>query len=197
MTRTSVRLLALLTILVFGGGGLAIICFFDPRPLFQVFFNPSVEGVPSLSILMQGLGGGLYGFVSAFILWRIVCMDFLKPTRHFFSRLIGSLDLTTFDIVFISVCAGAGEELFFRGALQPWIGIWLTSLIFVAIHGYLSPRNKPLSVYGACMVFVIAGIGYMMRFSGLFSAIVAHTVIDIYLFYKLSKDTRPRPDENE
>lgn len=38
----------------------------------------------------------------------------------------------------IAVSAGAGEELLFREGIQPWLGLWATSLLFGALHA-LSP----------------------------------------------------------
>lgn len=38
------------------------------------------------------------------------------------------------DLVLVSVMSGVGEEAFFRGALQPEIGLVLTSLLFGALH---------------------------------------------------------------
>lgn len=92
-------------------------------------------------------------------------------------------------ILVIGVFAGIGEEMFFRGLIQPkmkqytksshW-GIWLTAIIFSAIHvqfyGFL-PR-----------VFLGALFGYLYLYSGsLLYPILAHifnnalTVIVIYL----------------
>ncbi|GAA0879333.1 hypothetical protein GCM10009119_23010 [Algoriphagus jejuensis] len=92
-------------------------------------------------------------------------------------------------ILVIGVFAGIGEEMFFRGIIQPkmklytnsahW-GIWLTAIIFSAIHvqfyGFL-PR-----------VFLGALFGYLYHYSGsLLYPILAHvfnnslTVIVIYL----------------
>ena len=38
------------------------------------------------------------------------------------------------DLVLVSVFSGVGEEAFFRGALQPELGIVATSLLFGALH---------------------------------------------------------------
>lgn len=92
-------------------------------------------------------------------------------------------------ILVIGVFAGVGEELYFRGLIQPkmqgyfksphW-GIWITAIIFSAIHvqfyGFL-PR-----------VFLGALFGYMYHYSGsLLYPIIAHifnnslTVVIVYL----------------
>ncbi|MBK7566807.1 MAG: CPBP family intramembrane metalloprotease [Bacteroidetes bacterium] len=46
-------------------------------------------------------------------------------------------------MLFLSFCAGVGEELLFRGAIQPWLGIWLTALLFI-FYTDLNPKDKPL-----------------------------------------------------
>lgn len=92
-------------------------------------------------------------------------------------------------ILVIGVFAGIGEEMFFRGIIQPkmklytnsahW-GIWLTAIIFSAIH---------VQFYGFVpRVFLGALFGYLYHYSGsLLYPIIAHifnnslTVLVIYL----------------
>lgn len=109
----------------------------------------------------------------------------LQNTRKFFSGLIGQLNLRFIDILFISFCAGAGEEILFRGAIQPYLGVWITAILFVALHGYINPFNWRISIYGILMCLIIAGIGYLNDHVGLTSAIAAHFMIDVYLFKML------------
>jgi uncharacterized protein len=47
--------------------------------------------------------------------------------------LLGEMD-TVWEWLLLAVAAGIGEEVLFRGALQPVLGIWLTSLLFAIIH---------------------------------------------------------------
>ena len=42
--------------------------------------------------------------------------------------------LSPTEIALLALASGLGEELFFRGALQPVLGLLLTSLIFGALH---------------------------------------------------------------
>ncbi|MBK8905521.1 MAG: CPBP family intramembrane metalloprotease [Anaerolineaceae bacterium] len=47
----------------------------------------------------------------------------------------------------LAVGAGIGEEILFRGALQPVLGIWFTSLLFAVVHvqyGLLNPATMVL-----------------------------------------------------
>lgn len=84
------------------------------------------------------------------------------------------------NLVFISLFAGIGEELFFRGVLQrlfirltknAWIGIIITAIIFSAIHfqffGFL-PR-----------MFLGILLGALYWYSGsLWTSIIAHFIYD-------------------
>jgi len=47
--------------------------------------------------------------------------------------------LSSAEITLLAVASGLAEELFFRGALQPVIGLGLSSLIFGALH--VGPRR--------------------------------------------------------
>ena len=138
---------------------------------------------------MQILIGLAYGFITATLAWQLIKTPILEGTRTFFANLIGKLNLRLIDIVFISFCAGAGEEILFRGAIQPYLGVWITAILFVALHGYINPFNWRISVYGVLMCLIIAGIGYMNDYVGLTSAIAAHFMIDVYLFMALTKST--------
>ena len=56
-------------------------------------------------------------------------------------QLIKSLRLNLLDILFLSLCAGFGEEILFRIAIQQWLHPVLATIAFVAIHGYINPRD--------------------------------------------------------
>lgn len=109
----------------------------------------------------------------------------MKPVLSKYQKMIISSDIDIQLIFFISFCAGVGEEILFRGVIQPLAGIWITSILFVAIHGYLNPMNWRISIYGVFLTVSIALVGFLSNYLGLTSAIVSHMIIDIILFYKL------------
>ena len=109
-----------------------------------------------------------------------------------YTDLIGPLMPTLALQVLVSVCAGVGEELLFRGALQYWLGVPLTAVVFVALHGYLNPLDWRVSVYGAYMTLAMIGLGVIAAHMGLVAPILAHTVIDIVLIGRLVRDWRSR-----
>lgn len=38
------------------------------------------------------------------------------------------------DVLVLAIASAIGEELLFRGALQPWLGLWLSAAIFALLH---------------------------------------------------------------
>jgi hypothetical protein len=84
------------------------------------------------------------------------------------------------NLIFISLFAGIGEELFFRGILQrlmirafksPWLGIAVTALLFSGFH---------LQFFGFVPRFLLGMLlGAIYWYSGsLWTAIIAHFVYD-------------------
>ncbi len=106
-------------------------------------------------------------------------------------------------IVFFSICAGVGEEAFFRGGLQTlfgdyvpiWAAIGLSSAVFMMVH-----FAKPLI---AAVIFVIGatfGVFYLWTGS-LLTVMIGHAVYDIYAFWYLQRemhrlDAFPSPPED-
>jgi len=172
--------LGLITVLIFGGGGWYLIEYVQDRSFLQLW----QAGMPWEAQL--GIGSA-YGLLTAAAAIGIIRLPFFRKERKFYHRVISQLDLNVPLIIFLSLCAGLGEEIFFRAGLQPLLGLWLTSVLFVFIHGYLNPRNWRISVYGVAMVLFIAGMGYLFEEVGLLSAIAAHTVLDIVLFLRLTR----------
>jgi len=107
-------------------------------------------------------------------------------------------------IIFISICAGVGEEALFRGGLQTWLGDYLplpaalilASALFALIH-FAQPFNSALIFVIGCLF----GLVYWSTQS-LLTVIIAHAVYDVYALWALQKamhefgvfDDAPTPD---
>lgn len=188
ISKKTILLLALGTLVVFGGLGIVIVPFVRDINVGQFLLGNN-------SYLIQILVGVGFGFITAKAGWQIVQLPIMKDTKVFFSGMIKPIGLNVLEIVFISLCAGIGEELFFRGAIQPILGVWFTAILFVLLHGYLNPFNLPLTYYGVYMVLVIGVMGLMTEYFGILSAMISHTLIDIILLWELSN--APLPDDEE
>lgn len=75
--------------------------------------------------------------------------------------------------VLIAVSAGIGEELFFRGALQPKFGIVLTSVCFALLHTNYGLSFITLGVFGMGMVF-----GWLRLKYGTVAPMITHGLVN-------------------
>ena len=80
------------------------------------------------------------------------------------------------DITWLALLSGFSEELFFRGAMQPVLGLWLTSVLFGALH------TGPKRVFFAWTVWAfVMGLlfGWIYDFTGvLWGPVFAHVFIN-------------------
>lgn len=159
------------------------------------FFLAYLQGKPWTEILNEDnrswgeqlFDGFRYGSIASLCILWLLYNSILEAPRNFFSELIGKFRLNIADMLFLSLCAGVGEEILFRGAIQHWLGIWITAIVFIALHGYLDPSDWRISIYGLLMVVIVAGMGYLFVQSGLVAAMMAHFLIDVAIFVSLSR----------
>ena len=182
--------IGLLTLFGFSLLGMLIIQFFHEKSPWELF----TQGEHLLYQLALGL---IAGFFSARMALALINSKLFADQKANYYRIIStSIPLNNTTIVFLSLCAGIGEEIFFRAAIQPLWGIWITSILFVALHGYFSFKSYQISVYGSLMVLIIACFGYMFKHLGLLSVVVAHALFDIILFRAIST-SQPGPGQQE
>jgi membrane protease YdiL (CAAX protease family) len=84
--------------------------------------------------------------------------------------------ITAGDAFLLALASGMAEEMFFRGALQPAVGIVWASLIFGACH--FLPRRE-LAIWSLYAVVMGFAFGWLFEWTGsLLAPIVAHTVVN-------------------
>ena len=74
----------------------------------------------------------------------------------------------------VSVSAGVVEEAFFRGFLQPRVGITMSTALFVLAH---ASYEQPLMLVGVTLLSLLFALLVRWRQS-IWAAVVAHTVFD-------------------
>jgi len=93
------------------------------------------------------------------------------------------------EIIVLAAASAVGEEIFFRGALMPAVGLWLSSGIFALLHVGPKVRFLPwtLSSFVAGLLF-----GQLFLWSGdLGGPVIAHfTVNALNLRYLSNTDLR-------
>ncbi len=91
-----------------------------------------------------------------------------------FKDLLGPL--TSRDIVILALASSVGEEVLFRGALLPWLGIWVQAAIFAMLH--VGPSKRFLPWTGMALVMGL-GFGELAVVTGTLAAPIAtHFVIN-------------------
>jgi membrane protease YdiL (CAAX protease family) len=112
------------------------------------------------------------------------------PTK--IDKIIGELNLKIYQGIFLSLCAGVGEELLFRAGVQHYMGWCITAILFVALHGYLNPFNWRFSVYGLIVLPFILLISLAYYQFGLWFCIASHFSYDAVLFTFMINETKSK-----
>lgn len=101
------------------------------------------------------------------------------------------------DLILVSVVSGVGEEAFFRGALQPVLGIVVTSLLFGALHVGPDRRYLVWTVWAVGAGFLFGAL-YEWT-GGLLAPATAHVLHNAatLLLWKRSRRKRSLPLEDE
>jgi membrane protease YdiL (CAAX protease family) len=102
---------------------------------------------------------------------------------------------TWYDLLLVAALAGFGEELLFRGVLQPWIGrghplagLIGANLIFGLLHA-LTPGYAVLATaFGFYLSWLLAGFGE----PNLLRPIVTHAAYDYVAFLLVVREYRQR-----
>jgi membrane protease YdiL (CAAX protease family) len=84
--------------------------------------------------------------------------------------------LTGREILVLALASAVGEELLFRGALQPMVGVWMQALVFALLH--IGPGLRFLPWTASAFVVGLL-FGWLFQFTGdLGGPIVAHFAIN-------------------
>jgi len=177
-----------LTLLGMSAIGISLINYLQKRDVQQVLLG----GKPYYAQVLTGL---FFGSLSALLAILLIRGKKFKNVRSFFETLMHELNPSFFNILFYSFCAGVGEEMLFRAGIQPLIGIWPASVLFVLLHGYINPSNITLSIYGMFLIIICSGFGYLFKFFGITSSCVAHFIYDVAMF-SLLKYAPQQPNES-
>lgn len=186
MTKNKVYLLGLVTLLLFPVPTFIYRIYWKDETFLEILEIDSFWHLHSLYGLLFGI---LYARISLYFLQLPVFKKELAKQQD----IVSQLNLNAWDAIFLSLCAGIGEELLFRAGIQAFLGPIITTIIFIAIHGYLNPKNWRLSLYGILLLPFILIISYGFDISGLWFAIAAHAAYDWILFN--NKELNPTEDE--
>ncbi|HET7541483.1 MAG TPA: CPBP family intramembrane glutamic endopeptidase [Polyangiaceae bacterium] len=101
-------------------------------------------------------------------------------------------DLSAIGIVAVAAFSALGEELWFRGLLQPWLGLWLQAAAFGIVHAQLRGPSRWAWITWATLMGLAFGATFQLTGS-LLGPIAAHALINcLNLSYLKSHDPEPR-----
>jgi uncharacterized protein len=148
-------------------------------------------------LLPQGLagwlaGGGLGLGVGVILVWlsRLLTSRFVWASglAQELRSVVGELGRS--EALIVALLSGVGEEVLFRGVLQPLVGLWLSAAVFGALHLGPSRRFWPW----ALMAFVAGLIfgGMFVATGCLLAPVVAHATVNfLNLRFLAVADRRP------
>jgi len=173
--RAPIRLSAqVLTCLVFCLLAAAIIWFTQDAPL-ALLTRPAAP----MWQLVIGQGLALLAAIASYALYRFGAdAESTAKTIDTYSR----LDLRGLNPLWMALAAAIGEEMLFRAALQPLLGVWITSLLFLATHMpvYRFRRLDKATLVQAAGIFgTSVALGFVFQYVGLIAAVLVHLWIDI------------------
>lgn len=173
--KKKVYLLGFVTLLVFPLPTVIYKLYWEGQSLFEILELSHFSALP----IFNGLAFGIaYALLSTYLLKKPLFKDEFAKQQE----LLDQLNLNAFDAIFLSICAGVGEELLFRAGIQLFLGPIITSVLFIAVHGYYNPKNWRMSIYGVLLTPFILLIAYGYEYFGLWFAIAAHFAYDWVLF---------------
>jgi hypothetical protein len=156
-----------------------LIIFVAQREPLSVFRGPMTLGEQ----LLAGLGLSALAAVASYVSFRLTAKS--EATANTV-KAYGRLDLSGLNPVWISLAAAIGEELLFRAALQPLLGVWGTSVIFLLTHTpvYQFRRLNLATLVQAAGVFgASVALGFIYQYVGLLAAMMVHTALDVVGLY--------------
>lgn len=145
-------------------------------------FNAAIWGEIILGLVV-GLGGAaLMSLLS----------QRLKSLQAIREKLISFLaveDIRLHHALILGLLAGLPEEILFRGAIQPLLGLPLTALIFGALHTI----SRAYFIYAGIAGLILGALALWR--GDLWSATAAHAVYDAAIFLMLARYARAKTAE--
>ncbi len=145
-------------------GGPPVFALGTPDPVTQVLYGVAL-GAPVV---------GLSRWVSTRLAWA-------RLLNEEFRAMLGRL--STADIAVLAGGSAVGEEMLFRGAMQPALGLGLTTLIFGVAH---LPPKRSLWPWTATAAVVGLGLGGLYELThSILAPVVAHFTVNWFNLHAL------------
>ncbi len=127
---------------------------------------------------LYGAGAGLAVVLLTRLLWR------WEPMRKLNEELRGILGSPgTGAIAILAVTSAVGEELLFRGAIQPLLGLWITSAVFGFAHGGSARRFRAWALFALAAGLLLGALEEVTQ--NLLAPILCHLTVNYFNLHHL------------
>jgi membrane protease YdiL (CAAX protease family) len=136
--------------------------------------------------------GGAAGALFALLAWRL--LDFIPPLKRVETLIVSTLDMPAlryWHTLVFGLLAGVPEEILFRGAMQPALGVVITSVVFGALHGI----NRAYFLYATLAGAMLGGLSSWR--DSLWAPMAMHTLIDVMMLALLIRSWRIHQGSDE
>lgn len=141
-----------------------------------------------VTLLLTPLIGVVLGLATVQMFrWLQSRMAWLGDLHREFSSIFGRP--TNTELFVLAAASALGEEVLFRGAMLDAWGLWISSLVFAALH---VPPRRALWPWTASSLVLGFGLGALTLATGnLGAAIAAHFVINLQNLSYITRKTPP------
>ena len=138
---------------------------------------PFETGSPVFGLILGMVAAGAFGLVNLYLLRGAPAVAGVRSIRRLYYDVLRPLfvGLGPFEVIPVGLAAGLGEEVLFRGAIQPELGIVPASLLFGAAHVDRS-ENLMFGCWAAIFGLILGWLAIVT--GGLLAPVVAHAVYD-------------------
>ncbi|HVX28869.1 MAG TPA: type II CAAX endopeptidase family protein, partial [Nitrolancea sp.] len=159
---------------------LILIAFFGVGFLFERDFRSSLKRLGIEAIEPRDVWIALGVVVILFIvtiLGSVLTITFQPGLEDQIDQNLGTMtqNLSSFSgALMLGISAGLGEEILFRGAIQPRYGLVFTSIVFALLHVQYGLSFTILSIFGVSLI-----LGYLRQRINTSASIISHIVYDV------------------
>ena len=159
---------------------LILIAFFGVGFLFERDFRGSLRRLGIQAIEPRDVWIALGVVIVLFIvtiLGSALTIAFQPGLETQIDKNLGTMtqNLSSFSgALMLGISAGLGEEILFRGAIQPRYGLVFTSIVFALLHVQYGFSFTILSIFGVSLI-----LGYLRQRINTSASIISHIVYDV------------------
>lgn len=142
-------------------------------------FHKSLPGAVGAPLSFEeGLRWGAVGALAALVLLVLSHFfeDWFTSFRELKSVIVQLLGPVSVPVaLYLALVSSIGEELLFRGAIQPFAGLWITAILFGVLHmgpGALSTWSLWAALAGLLLGWIFEATG------SLWPPIIAHFIVN-------------------